>query len=1040
MADSGVADTILYETKRAFSMIDRDGSGTITTEELGNLMRAALQQDVTRDEVNRMMNILDTDGNGNISQDEFVRAIAAWLEDDMKNKPYQATGSRKRKREIDGDDRADVHKRIKRFFTQVKSGTTFDEIRQRIEQEADETPSSDINLRLSSDSQRYQNYSSKEKLEALNYVREAMPNFEAMAGAIHSANPYQQVEGVKALAKLLSLVEVFPSASERRTIGDVLIRIYEMLIKCNLAPRLVQLLRSSQSAELQWSVCTCLTYFAPGPRIAGTPVDSPLHPSKMFFKKILVTENIVPTLLEVLLNGSVVDDVRQQAVLCMGVMASDNPEVRDFFLANNCIPVLMRFVNAQASLGLIRGISWTLSILFGNTHPLDKLPVFDLLKPALQKVAEMMVLCDDEEVKCNCCNALRLVLPGVPEPQVLEQVVKLLCERSERVRETALSTIELLVKVDERQYEYLVQHQLLAMLRMLLKESSSEMRKKVIRLLCVIAEKRASVEHLCQSNVVATVVEILSRDESIRLEAVKLLLLLSRGNSSQVEFMVKVGVLKVLGHCLSYFKVYDEVLTNVYSFCGATYDFDFVRDVIGAMQNFLNVGAMHAEESGSLNQIALCFDMSVVDRIFDLLQVIKGTESEELKAWRHHNPGDKTIETSIKNLLHKVYKAHSQNEGDAKSKNICSMISDVWKKHFSESTKIYRSEKVLLKCYYKEEPVSVDEVSPDVSFKEFSRKLEDKYERSVRVTYRGKDGDLTRIDNDVSLHQAFEQVAKSGTLKIYLEDKHRRSSQDLSPPGSPSRPADRDKSWFGSPNRWKGSWNRDEKDGKTKENVSMSDISLDPQPGGGLAALVPTLRADDIDHKNFSLQTDMEHQEQKLQNSLLLKLENSTKYSVEELKSLMDHWAGMAGKLGKLTKDQFAEGMRKLGVSDPLIIDQNFRAFDKDKSGKIDFKEYVIGLSVVQRGSPEERLKLMFDMYDSDGSGSLTFDEVYNIFKAGQVSQGRSAAHDVVLKLANDCMKVADVNNDGEIDFEEFKTAVQRDQILIDCAVLVGSK
>ena len=49
------------EYKEAFSLFDRDGDGTITTEELGAVMRS-LGQHPTESELQDMINEVDTDG------------------------------------------------------------------------------------------------------------------------------------------------------------------------------------------------------------------------------------------------------------------------------------------------------------------------------------------------------------------------------------------------------------------------------------------------------------------------------------------------------------------------------------------------------------------------------------------------------------------------------------------------------------------------------------------------------------------------------------------------------------------------------------------------------------------------------------------------------------------------------------------------------------------------------------------------------------------------------------------------------------------
>ena len=56
-------------------MFDKDGDGTITTKELGTVMKS-LGQNPTDEELQEMVNEVDVDGNGEIDFGEFLLMMA----------------------------------------------------------------------------------------------------------------------------------------------------------------------------------------------------------------------------------------------------------------------------------------------------------------------------------------------------------------------------------------------------------------------------------------------------------------------------------------------------------------------------------------------------------------------------------------------------------------------------------------------------------------------------------------------------------------------------------------------------------------------------------------------------------------------------------------------------------------------------------------------------------------------------------------------------------------------------------------------------
>ncbi|XP_053668272.1 calmodulin [Anopheles marshallii] len=82
--DPGEADQLteeqIAEFKEAFSLFDKDGDGTITTKELGTVMRS-LGQNPTEAELQDMINEVDADGNGTIDFPEFLTMMARKMKD-----------------------------------------------------------------------------------------------------------------------------------------------------------------------------------------------------------------------------------------------------------------------------------------------------------------------------------------------------------------------------------------------------------------------------------------------------------------------------------------------------------------------------------------------------------------------------------------------------------------------------------------------------------------------------------------------------------------------------------------------------------------------------------------------------------------------------------------------------------------------------------------------------------------------------------------------------------------------------------------------
>ena len=70
-----LTDEQIIEFREAFQAFDKDGNGSITTKELGTVMRS-LGQNLSEAEIKEMIDIVDEDKNGTIDFQEFLHLMA----------------------------------------------------------------------------------------------------------------------------------------------------------------------------------------------------------------------------------------------------------------------------------------------------------------------------------------------------------------------------------------------------------------------------------------------------------------------------------------------------------------------------------------------------------------------------------------------------------------------------------------------------------------------------------------------------------------------------------------------------------------------------------------------------------------------------------------------------------------------------------------------------------------------------------------------------------------------------------------------------
>ena len=99
-----------------------------------------------------------------------------------------------------------------------------------------------------------------------------------------------------------------------------------------------------------------------------------------------------------------------------------------------------------------------------------------------------------------------------------------------------------------------------------------------------------------------------------------------------------------------------------------------------------------------------------------------------------------------------------------------------------------------------------------------------------------------------------------------------------------------------------------------------------------------------------------------------------------------------------------------------------FRVFDADKSGNLDFEEFVLANSVKNLDTPEDKLGWMFDAFDADRGGTVDREEITNIVIGLFRLAGIEEDEDLVDACVLDVLEAIYLEGDEEITKEEFIT------------------
>lgn len=127
---------------------------------------------------------------------------------------------------------------------------------------------------------------------------------------------------------------------------------------------------------------------------------------------------------------------------------------------------------------------------------------------------------------------------------------------------------------------------------------------------------------------------------------------------------------------------------------------------------------------------------------------------------------------------------------------------------------------------------------------------------------------------------------------------------------------------------------------------------------------------------------------------------------------------------GTITYSELRKGLKDGGMQlTEAQLEQFLDAIDKDKDGIIDYQEFINAMSHTETGYNASDLARAFDHFDADGNGILTKQEL---------ARALEEYYDLEEQEIREIIRMADTDGNGTIDFDEFVAVMQQSQGVTD--------
>ncbi|XP_075202197.1 NADPH oxidase 5 isoform X3 [Anomaloglossus baeobatrachus] len=149
----------------------------------------------------------------------------------------------------------------------------------------------------------------------------------------------------------------------------------------------------------------------------------------------------------------------------------------------------------------------------------------------------------------------------------------------------------------------------------------------------------------------------------------------------------------------------------------------------------------------------------------------------------------------------------------------------------------------------------------------------------------------------------------------------------------------------------------------------------------------------------------------------------STDEDAKWLEWVTKQFETIAGDDKEIDLEEFKTALK---VKESFFAERFFALFDSDGSGSISLDELLKAFNLLIHGSDTDKLRFLFQVYDVDGSGSIDPDELRTVLKSCLLENAISLPEEKLDDLTLVLFQSADKDNSGSITFQELKEELER--------------